>query len=178
MSVTDAHAGKAASREDIPLGVPHHGSGRYFIRHFLEMIAAMIIGMVALGALVAAILALLGHSNLLHYAALRAPLMATYMTVGMSLWMRHRGHGWPPIREMAGAMFAPFILLLIPFWAGLISGGGLLAGGHVLMLPLMLGVMLVRREEYSQDHRRHSKSPVIARSIERATHEQPSAGNR
>ena len=178
MTASDVGGQKAMSKGDIPPIVHQRASRGRFLRHFLEMIVAMIIGMVALGTSVAAILALLGHSDLLHYAALRALLMATYMTVGMSLWMRYRGHSWPRVREMAGAMFGPFILFLIPFWGGLISGGGLLAGGHVLMLPFMLGVMLVRREEYSQDHRVHSKYPVTARSIERATHGQQSSRNR
>ncbi len=162
MTVTDVTT-RAALTGEIAAGLPHRGSNGLFIRHLIEMIVAMVIGMVAFGALVSGVLALLGHSNLLHYVELRALLMATYMTVGMSVWMRHRGHGWPPVREMAGAMFAPFVLLLVPFWAGLISGGGLLAGGHVLMVPFMLGVMLLRREEYSQDHRQHSKRAAVVK---------------
>ncbi len=163
--LTDVNRQTATSIGEIP-GAPHGGSNGRFIRHFLEMIAAMIVGMVVLGGLVSGIFALLGHSNLVHYAALRAILMATNMTVGMSLWMRYRGHNWPRIQEMAGAMFAPFILLLVPFWAGLISGGALLAGGHLLMLPSMLGVMLLRRDEYSQDHGQHSKKRVAADAAE------------
>lgn len=135
---------------------PPQGSTNNFVRHLLEMLVAMIVGMMVLGGVVSLVLALLGHENLLHYAALRALLMAAYMTIGMGLWMRYRGHNAPRIWEMALAMFAPFVLLLVPFWAGFIGGGPLLAGGHVLMLPSMLGVMLYRREEYSRDHRRHS----------------------
>jgi len=153
-------AQKATPIRELAAVVPDRASNGRFIRHFLEMLAAMIVGMAVFGGIVSGVFALLGHSNLLHYAALRALLMATYMTVGMLLWMRHRGHNWFRIREMAGAMFAPFILLLIPFWAGLISSGGLLAGGHLSMLPFMLGVMLRNREEYSQDHRQHSSSPA------------------
>jgi hypothetical protein len=83
--------------------------------------------------------------------------MASYMTTGMGLWMRHRGHDWPRVGEMGAAMFAPFVLLLAPFWADLISGSTLLGGGHLLMPPAMLGVMVFRRQEYSQDHRTHSR---------------------
>jgi len=53
-------------------------------------------------------------------------------------------------------MYVPFLVLLAPFWTGLVSAGVLLGGGHLLMLPAMLGVMLYRRDEYSQDHRQHS----------------------
>jgi hypothetical protein len=98
------------------------------------MVAAMIVGMAALGGRVSGVLALIGQSNLLQRVEVRALVMATCMTVGMSLWMRHRGHSWPPIGEMAGAMFAPFVLLFVPFWTGFIPGSGVLAGGHVLML--------------------------------------------
>jgi flagellar biosynthetic protein FliP len=49
----------------------------------------------------------------------------------------------------------PFLALLGPFWADLIDGGTLLAGGHVLMLPAMLGAMLLRRDHYSMDHSEH-----------------------
>jgi hypothetical protein len=149
---------------EVAAGATHRSSNGQFVRHFVEMIVAMIVGMAALGGLVSGVLALLGHSGPIQYVELRALLMAAYMTVGMSLWMRHRGHDWPRISEMAGAMFGPFVLLLGPFWAGFISSGGLLAGGHVLMLPFMLGVMLLHREEYSQDHRQHAvASPRLAR---------------
>jgi hypothetical protein len=133
-----------------------------FVRHFFEMLVAMVIGMIVLGGLVSAVFALLGHGNLFHYAALRALLMATYMTIGMSVWMRYRGHSWSRIGEMAVAMFAPFLVLLVPFWAGLISGGVLLVGGHVLMLPCMVGAMLYRHEDYSQDHNRHAHGSIPA----------------
>jgi flagellar biosynthetic protein FliP len=131
--------------------MPSHPT-RNFVHHFLQMLVAMLVGMAVLGGLVSGIFAALGHSNLSHYAALRAMLMATYMSVGMSAWMRYRGHTWARVGEMAGAMFAPFLVLLVPFWSGLISGGALLICGHVLMLPCMLAAMLYRRDEYSQDH--------------------------
>lgn len=134
--------------------VSPRSSTRNFVRHFVEMIVAMIVGMAVLGVLVSLIFALLGHEDLRHYAALRALLMATYMTVGMTIWMRYRGHDWPRVGEMGVAMFAPFATLLVPFWAGVIGDASLLAGGHVLMLPAMLGVMFYRREEYTQHHHR------------------------
>jgi hypothetical protein len=138
----------------------HGASGHIFFRHLLEMIGAMIAGMVVLGAVVSLIFALLGHSNLFHYVTLRALLMATYMTVGMSVYMCYRGHSWPRVWEMAGAMYAPFLLLMVPFWLGLVSGAVFLVGGHILMLPCMVGAMLYRRTEYSEDHRHHSSSPA------------------
>ena len=78
--------------------------------------------------------------------------MATNMTVGMAVWMRHRGHGWAPIIEMAGAMYVPLALLIVPFWLGALPGGALLAGMHVLMFPAMWLVMTRRPAEYVHAH--------------------------
>ncbi|HET9303866.1 MAG TPA: hypothetical protein VFO20_13905 [Propionibacteriaceae bacterium] len=144
--------------ETVTTDVTHRrGVTRHFVRHYIEMVIAMIVGMVALGAAVSMIFAVLGHSSLLHFAGLRAFLMTTYMTVGMSLWMRYRGHSWARVGEMAAAMFAPLIVLIVPFWTGLLSAGTLLVATHVLMLPAMFVVMLMRRSEYSQDHRQHAR---------------------
>jgi hypothetical protein len=139
-------------------GAPGHASWSNFIRHFLEMVVAMIAGMAILGGLLSLSFALAGHANPVHYAGLRALVMTVNMIIGMSLWMRHRHHAWTSIGEMAGAMLFPFILLIGPYGAGLLSGGALLAMMHILMLPCMVAVMLYRREEYAQDHRRHSPS--------------------
>jgi flagellar biosynthetic protein FliP len=34
-------------------------------------------------------------------------------------------------------MYVPLALLIVPFWAGVLPGGGLLGAMHVLMLPAM-----------------------------------------
>lgn len=77
-------------------------------------------------------------------------MMTANMTMGMGLWMRHQGHSLRLISEMAGAMFVPLAVLISPFWAGLISDGALMGAMHLLMLPAMVGVMLVRRDIYTQ----------------------------
>jgi hypothetical protein len=59
------------------------GGRRSFWWHFLEMVAVMLLSMVVFGAAVSGIFALLGHGNLLHYAALRGVLMTIYMILGM-----------------------------------------------------------------------------------------------
>lgn len=129
---------------------------RNVVRHFLEMVGAMLVGMAVLGAVVRVSFAALGHSGfLLDHVGLRAPLMAANMTIGMAVWMRHRGHGGKAIAEMGGAMLVPLVVLIGPFWAGLLSGGALLGSMHVLMLPAMVLAMQHRRDEYAQDHHRH-----------------------
>jgi hypothetical protein len=129
-----------------------------FARHFAEMVVAMVVGMLALGAAVNAALSALGVPDLFDRADLNALVMATNMTIGMSLWMRLRGHGWPSIAEMGAAMYVPFIALMVPFWAGLVSGHVVMMGGHALMLPAMVVAMLHRRDEYT-GHHLHAPEP-------------------
>ncbi|MEU7991346.1 hypothetical protein AB0B56_41525 [Streptosporangium canum] len=125
-----------------------HGHGWWpFFRHYLEMIAAMFVGMAVLGAAVRAGLALAG----LEFPArpeVAALEMAVDMSAGMIVWMRYRGHGWAATLEMAGSMIVPALALLPLLWTGVITGGALLVLEHVVMLPLMLLVMLRRRDEY------------------------------
>jgi len=44
-------------------------------------------------------------------------------------------------------------MVFAPFWAGVLSGSGVLGFGHVLMLPCMVVATLHRRDEYAQGHR-------------------------
>jgi flagellar biosynthetic protein FliP len=112
------------------------------------MIAAMFAGMAVIGAAVRGVLALAGLAFPAQYPELVALEMAFDMSVGMAVWMRHRGHGWASTVEMAGAMFAPAIALFPLLWLGAISGDSLLLLEHVAMFPLMFLVMLRRRAEY------------------------------
>jgi hypothetical protein len=124
------------------------------------MIAVMLVAMVMLGGVVSFVFGLLGHSNLLHYAGLRAFVMTANMTIGMTIWMRFRGHGWGSTAEMDGAMVLPIVLLIGPYWTGVLSAGALPGVMHALMLPFMFVVMLRRYNEYAQDHRSHSTGHV------------------
>jgi hypothetical protein len=133
----------------------HGASWPTFIHHFLEMVAAMVVAMMVLGAMVRMALTQLGHSALLDQTELAALVMATNMTAGMTLLMRYRRHSWASVAEMAGAMYLPFLVLLIPFWAGLLSGAAVMAGGHILMVPCMIVVMLHRRREFAQQPHGH-----------------------
>ena len=125
------------------------GHGRWrFLRHYLEMVAAMFVGMVVLGAAGRGVLALAGLRYPTQYPEVAALKMAATMSAGMVAWMRHRGHGWASSLEMAGAMFAPALALFPLLWLGVISGDDLLVLEHLVMLPLMYLVMLRRRGEY------------------------------
>jgi hypothetical protein len=124
-----------------------HGR-RGFLCHYLEMVAAMLVGMVALGAAVRGVVALAGLQYPTQYPELPALEMAVTMAAAMVAWMRHRGHRWASTLEMAGAMFAPAVALFPLLWLGLIASDTLLLLEHLAMFPLMYLVMLRRRAEY------------------------------
>ena len=135
-------------------GVPHGWSAtRTFLRHLLEMVVAMMLGMCILGMAFRGIhLALFGtgfddawhsHTELAVFA------MTFNMTLPMVALMRYRGHGWDRCEEMAAAMFILAFATLVPFWLGIVSATVVLPLEMNLMLPVMVLVMLYRVDEYS-----------------------------
>jgi flagellar biosynthetic protein FliP len=129
-----------------PHATAHAGGARgwHFLRHYLEMVLAMLVGMVALGSLED-----LGWPALTGRPDVGVLVMATNMSIGMAAWMRFRGHSWRGIAEMSAAMYLPFAVLLVPFWTGAIREQALTIWGHLLMLAAMALVMLVRPAEYA-----------------------------
>ncbi|MEV0224524.1 hypothetical protein [Streptomyces sp. NPDC050704] len=120
-----------------------------FVRHYLEMVAAMVVGMLVLGAATQALLALAGvELSESRDPELTALKMAFDMSVGMAVWMRYRGHGWVSTVEMCGAMFVPLLALFPLLWLGVVSADSMITLEHLVMLPLMFLVMLRRRGEY------------------------------
>jgi hypothetical protein len=138
---------RLADEVHTPLG-PTGGGRRRFLRHYLEMVAAMLVGMIVVGAAVRGVLALAGLGFPTRHPELAALEMAFDMSVGMVAWMRYRGHGWASTLEMAGAILAPAVGLFPLLWLGVIDGGALLVLEHLAMFPLMFLVMLRRRDEY------------------------------
>jgi transcriptional regulator GlxA family with amidase domain len=135
-------------------GAGDRGSWWRFASHYLEMVVAMLVGMLVIGMALSVILSAigLGYSHAAH-PAIGALEMTFTMSAGMALWMRYRGHGRASTLEMTAAMFVPLVVLFPLLWAGLISGGMVMMSLHVLMLPAMLVAMLRRRGEYATAHR-------------------------
>ncbi|GAB2935202.1 hypothetical protein [Streptomyces mayteni] len=125
---------------------------RRFALHYVEMIVAMFVGMFALDLLWSAAGVDLSHDRDPELAYL---LMAFDMSAGMAAWMRFRRHGWGVTLEMCGAMFAPVVPLFPLLWWGVIDGMTLMMVAHTAMFPLMLAVMLRRRDEYAHGHAHH-----------------------
>jgi hypothetical protein len=124
-----------------------HSRGRrtwHLVRHYLEMVVAMLAGMLVLGPVEDLV-----WPTLTARADVGVMVMATNMAIGMGAWMRFRGHSWRGIAEMSAAMYLPFVVLLVPFWAGAIGEHTMMTWGHLLMLPAMALVMLLRPSEYA-----------------------------
>ena len=124
----------------------------HFWRHFLEMSAAMWIGMAVGGVLFKAILAGFGTTITearLAYPELAVLVMGFNMTVPMVAWMRHRGHGWRSAAEMGAVMFAPAVPVIALLRADVIAFAAVCGLYCASMLIAMLVLMLYRRDEYA-----------------------------
>ena len=126
-----------------------------FVRHYLEMVVAMVLGMVLLGPLESALLNPLGWAAVRGVPELEALIMASNMTVAMVVWMRHRGHGWGRTAEMVAGMSVPVVLACALWRVGLgdavpaLSDKALGTTVHVAMYAGMLLAMLYRFGDYA-----------------------------
>ena len=122
---------------------------KHFLRHYVEMVVAMFVGMAVLGYPVDWVMGRLGASS----DEFMFLGMATTMTVPMVGWMMYRGHGWRANVEMSASMFVPTFAVIGVLATGLLTDlGVLMIIEHVVMLLAMAGVMLLRPEEYSHHH--------------------------
>src|SRR5215210_281317 len=123
---------------------------RHFVRHYVEMVVVMFLGMGVLALPVRWAMPSLGtsYSELGDGAMLFG--MALTMTVPMVAWMRYRGHSGRANAEMAAAMLLPTFAVIALLWAGLVEDVGvLMLAEHVAMLLSMLVAMLLRPAEYT-----------------------------
>ena len=143
-------------------------STRHFVRHYVEMVVAMFLGMAVLGVPAGWALGAVGSSwsELTTDApALMLLGMAVTMTVPMVGWMRYRGHGWRASTEMSASMFVPTLAAIGLLLGGVVEDiGVLLIIQHIAMLASMLAAMFLRRDEYMQHHARKVEPGVAART--------------
>ena len=124
---------------------------REFARHYAEMALVMLVGMAVL-----AVPAQLATDALLPGVdsddpTLMLARMGLIMTLPMVPWMGWRGHSWAPCLEMAAAMIAPTIAVILMRRLGAVEDLGLLmAIEHVAMFAAMFAVMVARPGEYSR----------------------------
>lgn len=136
---------------------------RRFSLHYLEMVVAMLVGMMVLWPLWLLATRGAADTHWLRSGEAEALVMATTMAVPMAAWMRLRRHAWTPTLEMSAAMYAGLVVALPLHWAGAIDEHGLMMVGHIAMFVLMLGAMAWRWEEYAGCHSAHVTTPETGR---------------
>jgi hypothetical protein len=150
-SATDLHRSSSPRRARRPTSAT-----RQFVRHYIEMVVAMFLGMVVLGVPAGWALSAVGSSwSELNTDAPALMLlgMAVTMTVPMVGWMRYRGHGWRANTEMSASMLVPTLGAIVLLQASVVDDvSALLVVEHVAMLLGMLGAMLLRPSEYTHHH--------------------------
>jgi hypothetical protein len=154
---TDPTARSAAAQpqalEPADAAPPRRSAVRNFAQHYVEMVVAMLLGMVVLGFALAVPLELAGVDVSGWDAdapALFLLSMAVTMTVPMVAWMRHRGHGWAACRDMSAAMFVPAFAAVGLLWADVADDvHGLMGIEHAAMFTAMFVVVLLRLDEYT-----------------------------
>jgi hypothetical protein len=121
-----------------------------FWLHFLEMFAAMMIGMMVGKPIFLAITGVSSTSQASRLYPWQSVLaMALSMTVPMVAWMLFRGHGRRNSAEMGAAMFVPAIPFIILCLLDVLAGGTANGIYMVVSTLAMLGLMLYRRAVYS-----------------------------
>jgi hypothetical protein len=122
---------------------------KHFIRHYVEMVVVMFVGM-------AVLYAPLDLAFELEATAAMIGAMGVTMTAPMVPWMRWRGHAWAPTLEMAAAMVVPTVASLGVLAADIVTSSGALMGiEHTAMFAGMFLVMLARNEEYAHHGHQH-----------------------
>lgn len=127
----------------------HSGRVSPFWRHFLEMFAAMIVGMIATGVIFLSTVGLKTWEEVTTSYPTQALLaMAVGMTTPMVVWMLYRGMGRRNSYEMAAAMVLPVIPFLCLVWFDVIESAQ--CGAYcAVTIVAMLAVMYYRRDQYS-----------------------------
>jgi flagellar biosynthetic protein FliP len=135
--------------------VSHAGRRRpllCFARHLGEMTLAMIVGMIAYGAVVGGIGAAAGSTVdeiRVDQVELFALGMALAMSIPMVTWMRHRGHAWREGGEMTMAMLVPAVTLIASYRLGAVSADAVCPIACATMVPAMAVAMLFRLDAYT-----------------------------
>jgi hypothetical protein len=120
-----------------------------FWRHFLEMLAAMFVGMVVTGGVFLSIVGVKTWDEVtVQYPTQSLIAMAVGMTVPMVGWMLYRGMGLRSSAEMAGAMVVPVIPFLCLVWFGVTKSAQCGAYCAVMVLSMLI-LMRVQRTQHS-----------------------------
>jgi hypothetical protein len=120
-----------------------------FWRHFLEMLSAMAVGMIATGAIFVSITGLKTWDEVtVQYPTQVLLAMVAGMSIPMVAWMLVRGMGRRNAYEMAAAMVLPVLPFLCLVWFDVTKGAQ--CGPYCMTtIVAMLVLMRYRRSTYS-----------------------------
>ena len=124
----------------------------HFGLHFVEMSAAMAIGMAAGMPIYRAVAGISSAEQYRLHPVPSVSAMALTMALPMAGWMLLRGHGWRNSTEMAAAMIVPAIPFIILAGIHVISGTACRAY-MPLSIVAMIGLMIYRWDMYSMPMR-------------------------
>jgi len=125
----------------------HLSAAWSFTRYLLEMVVAMMTGMMVLGLA----LVVLGEPPGFGNALVEYALMGAFMSAPMVSWIRYRGHTWFDGLEMTAAMLAPMFAVVLPVELGVVglSAHALMMLSHVAMIGGMVALMVYRLDRYA-----------------------------
>ena len=130
-----------------------------FARHYLEMVLAMAVGMVAYGVLLRSPLDPTGYGAVLSaHPYVSECLMLVAMSIPMAAFMQYRNHGWRRTTEMLVGMVLPAVAVICLVAIAAVpafTDSTLSLWSHAAMLIGMLVAMLYRRGEYAAPHLHH-----------------------
>lgn len=143
-------------RDRIPVSHDHGSADLHrkhrlssFWRHYLEMAAAMVVGMISTGAIFLTVVGLKTWDEVTsQYPTQALVAMAAGMTIPMVAWMMYRGMGRKNSLEMGAAMVLPVIPFLCLVWFGITESAQ--CGAYcALTFVTMYALMRYRRGGYS-----------------------------
>ena len=126
---------------------PRH-SRWLFVRHVVEMVVAMTIGMFLGVGIFVAIIGVNYPQSRQQYPTAALLVMAVSMTIPMVAWMRYRGHSWRDSMEMGAAMLVPAVPFLVLLWSH-VTRVALTGPYMILSTVAMLALMFYRWDVYS-----------------------------
>ena len=129
-----------------------------FWRHFVQMLGAMMVGMLATAAIFLSVVGAKTWDEVTTGYPTQALLaMAAGMTIPMVVWMTYRGMACRDSLEMAAAMVLPVLPFLLLVWFDVTDSAQ--CGPYcVVTIAAMLAVMYHRRDHYSSGARRTSSA--------------------
>lgn len=156
--MTNAHIAAKSGRQKAPrpVRVAHSDPaprrvGRFspFWRQFFQMFAAMVVGMIATGAIFLSVVGAKTWDEVTtEYPSQALLAMAAGMSIPMVAWMIYRGMGLRHSLEMAAVMVLPVVPFLCLVWFNVTASAQ--CGPYCLAtIAAMLGLMLYRRAHYS-----------------------------